>query len=131
VTEFVEGIPLERSPQLDSSKLLNEARSLLNDLEKAGVVHGDLGHDHWQSMGRECNLIWTEPQRLVAIDFAGSLPTTSNFFPLKKLFEALRHHDRLLTAKLSHHFPVVLDRPLETPDWPLGRWDLLRLLGKL
>jgi predicted unusual protein kinase regulating ubiquinone biosynthesis (AarF/ABC1/UbiB family) len=132
-TEYVAGTPLEKldPAQVNADKLFDQGLSLLQTLRKAGIAHGDLGHDHWQSMGRESNLIWTTDERLVAIDFAGSLPLGLPFRPLRNFCQALHHHDRLLLSKIGHHFcPERLGRSAEV-DWPVGLWDLLRLLGKV
>jgi RIO-like serine/threonine protein kinase len=129
ICEYIEGTPLEHlSPtQVDPARLEQQAHSLLEALTKAGLAHGDLGHDHWQEMGRECNLIWTPDQRLVAIDFAGAVPLQA---PLN-LGQALHRHDRLLATKISHHFRPEHMRRSEGVDWPLGLWELLRMLGKV
>ena len=131
-TEFVKGTPLEKldSSQVNPDKLFEQGRSLLKALGEAGIVHGDLGHDHWQTMGRECNLIWTADERLVAIDFAGSVPLKFPLHPLKNVCLALHHHDRLLLSKLGHHFCPNHLAGCEEVDWPVGLWELLRLLGK-
>lgn len=129
LSQFVEGTPLELlSPEeVEPRRLRQQASSLLETLARAGLAHGDLGHDHWQEMGRECNLIWTPDQRLVAIDFAGAVPLRAPFH----LGRALQCHDRLLATKLSHHFyPHDMVRS-EGVDWPQGLWELLRLLGKV
>jgi RIO-like serine/threonine protein kinase len=129
ISEFVEGTPLERlqRDRVDPDKLRQQAASLLNALAEAGLAHGDLGHDHWQEMGRECNLIWTPDQRLVAIDFAGAVPLKA---PLN-LGRALHRHDRLLEAKIAHHFYPNRAVRAEYVDWPLDLWELLRILGKV
>ena len=134
ITEFVEGVSLEHlDPKTVEAELLaNQAASLLDDLAQAGVAHGDIGHDHWQSMGREANLIWTPGNRLVAIDFAGSVPTDSPIRPLANLGRLLSRHDTLLKAKISHHFPTGKSMELKGHTrWPLEVWELLRFLGKL
>lgn len=132
-TEYVAGTPLEKlePAQVDPDRLLDQGRSLLETLKEAGIVHGDLGHDFWQSLGRESNLIWTVDERLVAIDFAGSLPLRLPSRPLRNLSSALHRHDQLLLSKIGHHFcPQRLGRTAEV-DWPVGLWDLLRFLGKV
>lgn len=132
-TEYVAGTPLEKlnPAQVNAEKLFDQGCSLLETLKRAGIVHGDLGHDYWQSMGRESNLIWTADERLVAIDFAGSLPLHLPFTPLRNLCQALHHHDGLLLSKIGHHFrPERLGKTAEV-DWPVGLWDLLRFLGKV
>lgn len=131
--EYIEGRALEdlKDDHVDRTRLAAQADSLLSDLRQAGVVHGDLGHDHWQSMGRECNLIWTSDERLVAIDFAGSLSFGSKLPLAKPLAYALHQHDDLLRAKIAHHFPPATIEPLACPEWPVELWSLLRLLGKL
>lgn len=136
VTEFVEGTPLEQlSPELvDSERLVAEAEILLRRLEVAGVVHADLGHDFWADMGRECNLIWTVDERLVALDFAGSVPLLAGRTPWARCCQILRLHDRLLLTKVLHHFGQRLDAH---PGWKFPSsldhrvWDLLHLLGKV
>lgn len=130
--EFIEGRPLEHLPKLDPKRLYSEAESLLGDLKKAGVIHSDLGHDHWQNMGRETNLIWTEDQRLKTFDFSGALPFASSSPLAKRLLHALRQHDQLLLTKMKYHFPSQdSDQVAPTTEWPIELWDLLRLLGKL
>lgn len=131
--EYVEGTPLEKLQpgEFDPEKLLREAHSLLAALNKAGLAHGDLGHDHWQSMGRESNLIWSSEERLVAIDFAGSVPLHPPTAFFRRLARALQHHDRLIITKLAYHLVPQKLSPSEAAQWPLGLWDLLRLLGKI
>lgn len=116
---------------MDAQKMAHQALSLLQDLESAGVAHGDLGHDHWQSMGRESNLIWTENEELVVIDFAGAVPLESSLPLLGKIGQALGAHDSLLSAKLQFHFPHGGNSPSPHTHWPLELWELLRVLGKL
>lgn len=134
VTEYIEGRALETLTRddVDPRRLHSQALSLLNDLATSGVVHADLGHDHWQSMGRECNLIWTSDDTLVAIDFAGSVPIHSRFSLMNRLGALLHRHDQLLLAKLAFHFgekcPVG---KFPQTDWHQGTWELLRALGKL
>lgn len=133
VTEYIPGIPLEslNPGTVDPHELLREARSLLDDLAKSGVVHADLGHDHWQSFGRECNLIWSDRKALVAIDFAGALPLSSN--PLTNRFaQLLRGHDLLLESKIVFHFGADLGgKRAPQVEWSPGTWELLRFLGKI
>jgi predicted unusual protein kinase regulating ubiquinone biosynthesis (AarF/ABC1/UbiB family) len=137
VTDFIDGIPLEalKPSDVDYPVLLEQTRSLLRDLSRHGVAHGDLGHDHWQDMGRESNLLWTPTGRLVAIDFAGSVPRTSRFFLLNGLYRALAHHDELLLAKIHHHFCPPNwkgnDEFSGHVKWPIELWDCLGFLGKL
>lgn len=133
VCEFVEGTPLEQlNPKsINLQELRKQAESLLADLEEVRVAHGDLGHDHWQAMGRESNLIWTPDERLVAIDFAGALPLDSQWPIFRSLGAALRCHDLLLRDKLQHHFPGFPQGPAVGLDWPMSLWDLLRTLGKI
>jgi len=137
VTEYIEGTGLEDLPagQVSGRALLKEAHSLLNDLARYGVVHGDIGHDHWQDMGRESNLIWTDQGRLVSIDFGGALPSRTDTFALGGLVRALSCHDRLLLTKIQYHFQQAdLGTAQEEPEqvrWPLEIWDTLHLLGKL
>ena len=117
-----------------TDELLSEAENLLRTLAASGIVHGDIGHDFWSDMGREANLIWTHDHRLVAIDFAGSVPLRMPW-PLKAVSEALHHHDRLVLTKLLYHFgrETHPEHPAwkEPSRWPIQRWDLLRFLGKL
>ncbi|MFA5509023.1 MAG: RIO1 family regulatory kinase/ATPase [Vulcanimicrobiota bacterium] len=131
--EYVEGTPLEslQQHQYDPELLHQQAVSLLRALEQADLAHGDLGHDHWQSMGRESNLIWTPDQRLVAIDFSGSVPLKPKFAPAKKFCLALHHHDRLLLSKVAYHFHQDRLGQPEQVRWPTGLWELLRLMGKI
>ena len=134
VIEYMEGISLEKldPATVDTEALATQAESLLADLKAAGVAHGDIGHDHWQSMGREANLIWTPDSKLVAIDFAGSVPIHSRFRPVANLGRLLSHHDTLLKAKILHHFPGMNSSLLQAhTQWPLELWELLRFLGKL
>ena len=132
-TEYVAGTPLEKldPAQVNADKLFEQGCSLLETLKTAGIVHGDLGHDYWQSMGRESNLIWTADERLVALDFAGSLPLRLPFPPLRNLCQALHRHDGLLLSKIGHHFCHGRLGKTAEVDWPVGLWDLLRLLGKV
>lgn len=131
VMQWVEGYPLESLPagQVSPRRLLEEAESLLSDLHGAGVVHGDLGHDFWSVCGRECNLVVTPEQRLVAIDFAGSWPLES------LLGRALKLHDELLLTKvLYHHGEDALSghAAWRLPSQrPLAWWRLMRILGKV
>lgn len=134
VTEFIEGQPLERllPGEIDPDRLLNQAASLLHDLRAAGVVHADLGHDHWQSFGRECNLIWTRRETLVAIDFAGALPLQSGFPLLSRLTDLMQRHDQLLLSKIVFHFGAGVEgQNFPEVRWKQGTWELLRLLGKV
>lgn len=133
VQEYVQGTALEHlAPEsVDPVLIKQEALSLLADLEQAGLCHGDLGHDHWQDMGRESNLLWTVEGRLVAIDFAAALPYPTRLPGLAPIASALRAHDRLLATKVEYHFPGPETGPSAGLDWPLERWDLLRWLGKL
>ncbi len=136
IMEKIEGTPLESlSPEgFEVEQLVSEAEILLRRLEIAGVVHADLGHDYWSDLGRECNLIWTPDHRLVAIDFAGSLPLLAGGWPWNRLTRALRAHDQLLTSKVLHHFAPHLKAH---PAWRYPSqldprlWELWRLLGKL
>lgn len=131
-SEYIAGTPLENldAAQVDPALLADQVDSLLADLIRAGITHGDLGHDHWQEMGRESNLIWTG-ERLVAIDFAGSLPLRSAIPMVGRVAGALSHHDQLLKTKVAYHFPGPEPVRSVACDWPLGLWDLLRVLGKL
>ena len=134
VSEFVKGTPLESLPPEDAphNLLMEQTRSLLFDLREAGVVHGDLGHDHWQDMGRETNLIWSSDSRLVALDFAGSLPLNPSLPGFRAVSRALHLHDRLLQTKIAYHFcPEMENWTAEQTRWPLQVWELLRFLGKL
>ena len=132
---YVEGTSLEQIPKggLDFSALWQQTESLLQDFLSVGLIHGDIGHDHWQSMGRECNLIWTPEQQLVAIDFAGALPSSSRLPIIKTVCSALQKHDTLLRSKVWHHFaPTDAETvPSDSISWPSGLWDLLRFLGKI
>lgn len=133
-TEYIEGQPLEKlTPgDLDPERLWEQAVSLLQDLKLAGVVHADLGHDHWQSFGRECNLIWTPKETLVAIDFASALPLRSGLPLISRLAGLLHRHDQLLLSKTVFHFGATA-QPNEFPQvyWKPGTWELLRVLGKV
>ena len=134
ITQYIEGVSLEKldPSAVDCELLAAQAISLLDDLKRAGVAHGDIGHDHWQSMGREANLIWTPDNKLVAIDFAGSVPTDSPVRAVANLGRLLTCHDGLLRAKISHHFPIRNpSKPQAHTRWPLEIWELLRFLGKL
>jgi hypothetical protein len=134
VMEWVDGVPLEQLPpdQVPPGRLLDEAVALLGDLEQAGVVHGDLGHDHWSAMGRESNLLWTADGRLVAIDFAGCWSTRGG---LGRVGQAMRLHDQLLLTKLLYHFGD--DSLADHWAWrlpsqrSLAWWELMRTLGKI
>lgn len=133
VTEYIPGTPLESLAPgvVDPGELLREARSLLHDLGEAGVVHADLGHDHWQSFGRECNLIWSNEKTLVAIDFAGAFAMSAN--PVTARFaRLLRGHDLLLESKIVFHFGADPGgRRAPQVEWNAGTWELLRILGKI
>lgn len=136
IMERVEGEPLEslETGDVEPEQLVAEAEVLLRHLEVAGVVHADLGHDFWSDMGRECNLIWSCEQRLVAIDFAGSIPLLAGRWPWHRLTQVLRSHDRLLVSKVLHHFaPSLKGHPGWTypSDLDPRIWELWRLLGKL
>lgn len=133
ISEFIDGTPLEEvnPAEIDVSHLRGQAESLLFDLNQAGVAHGDLGHDHWQTMGRECNLIYTKDRRLVAIDFAGSLPTRTRVGPLRSVARAFQAHDRLLLDKIAFHFQTEPVHRAQSLDWPPGLWEFLRLLKKI
>lgn len=117
-----------------TDKLLKQAECLLQTFQQAEIVHGDIGHDFWSDMGREANLIWTPEQRLVAIDFAGSLPLRLPWF-LGSVSQALHYHDRLLLTKILYHFGRNSHPEhaawKESSHWPIKRWELLRFLGKL
>jgi hypothetical protein len=132
--EYIPGKSLESLSidKVEPARLIQQGRSLLADLKNAGVVHGDLGHDHWQNMGREANLIWTPESKLVAIDFAGSIPLRPELPVVGPITAALHHHDRLLETKLTHHFcPDWPPEEAEHTRWPTHLWDLLHFLGKL
>ena len=135
VMEWVEGTSLEASADLCCQTLLQQAETLLKTLEAKKLAHADLGHDFWGRTGRPSNLIWTCDQRLVAIDFAGSIPLDRGPGTFRNLAKALQLHDQLLLTKLLYHFgdPSLLDHPA----WKLPArrsmpwWDLMRALGKL
>lgn len=137
VMQWVEGIPLESltTQGLDCEKLLSAAQTLLKTLSDNQLAHADLGHDFWGRMGRPSNLLWTDDGRLVAIDFAGSVPLQRGPRPVKNLARALQLHDELLLTKLLYHFPDPALK--EHPAWQLPSkrsiawWDLMRALGKL
>lgn len=135
IMEYVDGTPLEElDPTGEYPNLESELDSLLEDLSQACVVHGDLGHDHWHDWGRESNLIWTGRGELKAIDFAGSLPLAGDGLlalrPLRRLCQALHHHDLLLKTKVQKRFGKE-QKPSVALHWPVDLWELLRLLGKL
>ncbi len=134
--EHVPGIPVEElePKSVNSDRLLEQADSLLRAFKTAGLVHGDLGHDHWGQWGRESNLIWSADQHLVAIDFSGSFPMGRGHAPWSKLSRALELHDQLLIPKLIHRFGLPTDRSVRTrspAEISLAVWDLWQLLGKL
>lgn len=132
VMEWLDGDPLETIPRgkVPALVLASEAEALLACMAKAGVVHGDLGHDCWSAQGRESNLLVTEAGRLMAIDFAGCWRADwPGVGPL------MRAHDELLLTKVLYHFG---DETLAGhPGWrlpskrPLAWWDLMALMGKL
>lgn len=134
--EWVEGTSLEKLPNTPGlcDRLLAAAETLIRSLQQAGLAHADLGHDFWGTMGRESNLLWTPDERLVAIDFAGSLPTNRGPAAVKNLARALQLHDELLVTKVLYHFG---DPRSEHPAWKypsrrsLDWWNLMRVLGKI
>lgn len=137
VMQWVEGTPLESLPTQHhrSAALLSSAEKLLKTLSDHRLAHADLGHDFWGRMGRPSNLLWTDDNRLVAIDFAGSLPLDRGPRPVKNLAWALQLHDELLLTKILYHFTDPALK--EHPAWQLPSkrsmawWDLMRALGKL
>lgn len=134
VMEWVDGTPLEQleRAQIPASHLVAQAEALLDCCHKAGIVHGDLGHDYWSNQGREANLMLTPDSRLVAIDFAGSWTLEG---PWSRLAQALLLHDRLLITKVLYHWG---DESLDQhPGWQIPSqrqlpwWELMRFLGKI
>lgn len=133
VMEWVDGVPLETLSrgQVPTELLLEETEALLEDLRLAGVVHGDLGHDHWSVMGRESNVLWSG-RRLLAIDFAGCWSTRG---PLGRVGHAMRLHDQLLQTKVLYHLGD--ESVADHPGWrlpsqrTLAWWELMRCLGKV
>ncbi len=137
VMEWIEGTPLEavQRGQLPASHLVAETEALLATLADAGVVHGDIGHDHWSVQGRESNIMLAPGGRMVAIDFAGSWSLQGPARPWHGLGRALHQHDQLLLTKVLYHLG---DESTEShPGWrlpsqrPLAWWDLMKLLGKV
>ena len=134
--EWVDGISLEKLPNSPEllAKLLPAAENLVKGLQKAGLAHADLGHDFWGTMGRESNVLWTPDERLVAIDFAGSVPADRGPAAVKNLARALQLHDELLVTKVLYHFGSP---QTEHPAWQLPArrsvdwWNLMRVLGKV
>lgn len=135
--EWIEGTPLEalRAGQFPAAKLLAEAEALLDAMTRAGVVHGDIGHDHWSVQGRESNVMVTAEGRMVAIDFAGSWSLEGPFRPWNGIGRALHRHDQLLLTKVLYHLGD--DSTRDHRGWrlpsqrPLAWWDLMKLLGKV
>lgn len=134
--EWVEGTPLEdwTRGRCPADHLLREAEQLLAVLAQQRLVHADMGHDFWSPMGRECNLRITAEQRLVAIDFAGSLRRSP--WPLwGGLADCLQQHDQLLLTKILYHFGDASTQ--DHPAWrypsqlPPHWWELMRCLGKV
>lgn len=136
VMEAIDGCPLEQlhADSISIVRVLNQAEHLLACLKKAGIAHGDIGHDHWGTQGRESNLFWTTEQRLIAIDFAGCWNLHSSW-PTRPLAQALSRHDQLLTTKILYH--LGNDALPQHPAWTypsqqsLSWWELMGLLGKL
>ncbi len=136
--EFVPGVPLEKLERgaVPAEELVREGERLLATLTHHRVVHSDLGHDHWGSQGRECNLIWnSERRRLVAIDFAGCVQRRRGLTPWSRLTESLWLHDALLLTKLLYQHGD--DTTSDHSGWKLPSqrtvawWKLMRLLGKV
>lgn len=137
VMEWVDGFPLEAYTPTDlcCQTLLGQAEKLLHTLEASHLAHADLGHDFWGKTGRPSNLIWTRDHRLVAIDFAGSVPLNRGPAAARKIARALQLHDQLLPTKILYHFAD--DSFRDHPAWQLPArrgmpwWDLMRALGKV
>ena len=137
VMEWVEGTPLEslQRGQVPAAKLVTEAERLLDSFARAGVVHGDLGHDCWSVQGRESNVLVTAGARLMAIDFAGSCSAGGWFWPWNRIASALQLHDQLFLTKVLYHWgdPSMTGHPgWRLPSQrTLAWWDLMKLLGKV
>lgn len=137
VMEWIEGTPLEAlSPnEISAGRLVGETLSLLESLADAGVVHGDIGHDHWSVHGRESNILVGTGGHLIAIDFAGSWSLAGPARPWHGLARALKLHDQLLLTKVLYHLGD--DSVIDHPGWrlpsqrTLAWWELMKLLGKV
>ncbi len=138
VMEYLEGRPLEEVPPRPETGLevFAQAQKLLTALEKAGVVHADLGHDSWDDWGRESNLIWTDDGQLIALDFSSSLRLRSTGGgPLGRFSRLLHRHDRLILTKIAHRFGLPLSMVPEDDAHPRrfdeSAWNLLHFMGKV
>lgn len=136
--EFVPGVPLENLERgvVPAEELIREGERLLETLAQRRLVHCDLGHDHWGSQGRECNLIWnSERRRLVAIDFSGCVQRRQDLNPWSRLTESLSLHDGLLLTKILYQLGD--EATLDHWAWKLPSqrsvvwWKLMRTLGKV
>ena len=130
--QYVSGTPVHQmQPGEIPFELIDQARQLVTSLHKAGVVHGDLGHDFDGDFGRDTNLIWGDNGQLYVVDFAGALHRGMLSFGL---FETFRRHDLLVVTKLLRRFfPERDDVDGYRWDELLSGWQLrtLRLLKKI